>query len=527
MSLKDTTKLLSKLRVLMKDASILNGAQLSAYIVPSSDAHGSEYLSEKDQRRKFISGFSGSAGTAVVTEQAALLWTDGRYYLQASQELDSNWTLMKDGLVETPSIGDWLCTNLPESSNVGIDATLYEENLFSALANKLKTKQIGLKHVKQNLIDTIWQEHGKPVEHFENLIRLDSKHTGKRTSEKLAEIRLEMSKLNVDNLVVTSLDEIAWLLNMRGRDIPFGTVFFAYLIISQNDCKLFTELNRLNDEHRAYLRGESNFEFYGYKEFYSFFEQFVQKEYVHAASKKQKLFLSSNSNHAIHSALPQEFVYKDLSILARLKIVKNDAEIESAKGIHIRDSVTLVEFFHLLDRQFSKNQSVFKEHELNEFELGKFVDEMRARNDGFFSPSFETISSFGPNGSIIHYKPKPAGSKQIDGNDIFLLDSGGHYSDMGTTDVTRTVFLGDKSKITSYQRECFTRVLKGHIQLSMRVFPSGTRTDLLDSFARQALWQVGLDYRHGKLFLNMFIEKSPYYFYIQLKRNWTRCWCHA
>jgi Xaa-Pro aminopeptidase len=498
MALRDTTKILNKLRVLMKDTTIINGTQLSAYIITSSDAHGSEYLSEKDQRRKFISGFSGSAGTAVVTEQAALLWTDGRYYLQASQELDSNWILMKDGLLETPSIGDWLCSNLPESSNVGIDATLYEENLFFALANKLKSKQINLKHVKQNLVDTIWQEHGKPVENFDNLTRLDPKHTGKRTSEKLAEIRLEMNKLDVDNLVVTSLDEIAWFLNMRGHDIPFGTVFFAYLIISHDSCKLFTKLNRLGDEFRAYLSNESFFEFYDYDEFYPFFDQFVQKEYVHAASNKRKIFLSCNSNHAIHSALPQKFVFKDLSILARMKIIKNDAEIESAKNIHIRDSLTLVEFFYLLDKQFIKNQSVFRQNELNEFELGKLIDTMRSRNESFFSPSFETISSFGPNASIIHYKPKQNESRQIDGNDIFLLDSGGHYSDMGTTDVTRTVFLGDKSNISSYQRECFTRVLKGHIQLSMRVFPSGTRTDLLDSFARQALWQAGLDYRHGK-----------------------------
>ena len=378
MPVKETTKLVAQLRSLMKN---FNGRELSAYIVPSSDAHGSEYLTEKDKRRQFISGFSGSSGTAVLTHDNAMLWTDGRYFLQASQELDSNWKLMKDGQPETPSIGDWLCKNLPSSSRVGIDATLYEEDLFSALSTKLKSKKIDLEHIEPNLIDLVRNECEKHILDLKPLIRLDIKYAGKRTGEKLATIREKMKELNTNSLVVTSLDELAWLLNMRCcGDIPFGTVFFAYLLITENDCKLFTNLQRLGDL-REYLLGEDkNFEFYEYDEFYMYFRDFVNKDYVQKYSSsdneasKSKIFLSSASNHAIHAIVPAEFIHKDLSLLLKQKVIKNENEIESAKRIHIRDSAVLVEFFFKVDRHFDGTGSAnFFHADLNEFELAKYL----------------------------------------------------------------------------------------------------------------------------------------------------------
>ena len=436
MSIKDTTKLLAKLRTFMKDASLLNGHEIAAYIIPSSDAHGSEYLCEKDKRRQFISGFTGSSGTAVLTNQTALLWTDGRYYLQATQELDSNWQLMKDGLPETPSIADWLLKNLPASSRIGIDATLYEEDLFTSLANKLKTSKIELEHVKENLVDLVWKEYDKPMLKPTGLIKLNSAYTGKKTSEKLAQLREQMEKLNCDSLVVTSLDELAWLLNLRGADIPFGTVFFAYCIVTLNSCKLFTDLNRLNavcdsssqQTFRQYLLDEEkNFEFYDYDEFYSYFADFVKK--VYTETNKKKIFLSSSSNHAIHSLVPSEFIHKDLSLILKAKVIKNKSEIESARAVHVRDSASLVEFFCLLDKQFEQTSENLFGVELNEFDLAKYVDDLRAKKSGFFTPSFETICSFGSNGSIIHYKPDKNSdkNKKVEQDNLLLLDSGGHY----------------------------------------------------------------------------------------------------
>jgi Xaa-Pro aminopeptidase len=352
---KDTTKLLLKLRSLMKDTQLFNGKKLDAYIIPSSDAHGSEYLSEKDKRREFISGFSGSSGTALVTNvptETALLWTDGRYYLQASNQLDSNWTLMKDGLADTPSISDWLISNLSKDSNrvVGIDARLYEEDLFIGLYTKLNSNKIDLIHVDKNLIDLVWEEYGKPNFVERPIIKLNTKHTGKRSNEKLKDIRDQMIKLNANSYVITSLDEIAWLLNLRGQDIPFGAVFFSYCLVTLDGVKLFTNTKRLDGKCmlennvestiRSYLLGEDDkFEFYEYDEFYNYFYKFVQNEYVKKEGKNnennnKKIYLSSQSNHAIHSWVPLDSIHKDMSIIAKAKIIKNHEEIEAAKSMN-------------------------------------------------------------------------------------------------------------------------------------------------------------------------------------------------
>ena len=298
---------------------------------------------------------------------------------------------MKDGLPETPSIGDWLCKNLSSSSFVGIDATLYEEDLFSSLASKLKTEKINVEHIGQNLVDIVRNEYEKPILEYNPLIKLDENHVGKSITIKLNELREKMKELNTDSLVVTSLDEIAWLMNMRCRgDIPFGTVFFAYVIITQKSVKLFINLKRLEDKcdekmtFKEYLLGQDkSFEFYDYEHFYQYFATFVNENYIRGLNDsnqklKQKIFLSSSSNHAIHSIVPAEFIHKDLSLLLKLKVIKNESEIESAKRIHTRDSATLVEFFCQIDQHFSskgngsKDSAVFGS-DLNEFELAKYV----------------------------------------------------------------------------------------------------------------------------------------------------------
>lgn len=417
-------------------------------------------------------------GTAVVTTKQALLWTDGRYFLQAEHELDSNWQLMKDGLADTPSIGDWLAKNLPKSSLIGIDATLYEEDLFLSLANKLKTNHCQLYHTSTNLIDQVWSEcnnNSKPSLVMTSLIKLDVSDCGRSSRAKLEQIRAYMTSLNVEYLVVTSLDEIAWLLNIRGKDIPYGTVFFSYCIITLNTIKLFTKLYRLNEKFndttsfKSYLLDENpGFEFFEYEEFFPHFERLAKNEII---KNNKKIFLSSNSSHAIHSLImPTELIHKDLSYLSKLKQIKNLSEIEAGKRIHIRDSTLLVEFFYLIQNHFNSTTlgEIFNQnHVLNEYNLAQYLDNMRLNQTGCLSPSFETICSIGSNGAVIHYKPNEENSKLIETNNILLIDSGGHYLDMGTTDVTRTVFLGDTSKISAYQKECFTRVLKGHIQLGI------------------------------------------------------------
>lgn len=318
-----------------------NGTKrLAAYIIPSSDAHNSEYLNEQNKRLKFISKFTGSSGTAIVTANHALLWTDSRFYLQAKKELDTSWNLMQDGMSNTPSISDWLCKNLIPGDFVGIDAVLYEEELFSSLHSRLNECKIELKQLDQNLVDLLM----KPLKlNYNPLIKLDDKYVGKRTSIKLKEIRDIMNYLRTSSLVVTSLDEIAWLLNLRCiGDLPFTPVFFAYIIITQSSIKLFTNLKRLDDKcdnggmmtFKDYLLGEDKyFEFYEYEEFYGYFEIFAKN----ILKDNKKIFLSSTSNHFLHSIVPSEFKHTDMSLLLKLKVIKSENEIQSAKRIHTLD----------------------------------------------------------------------------------------------------------------------------------------------------------------------------------------------
>ncbi len=237
-------------------------------------------------KRHFLMICLGSTGTAVVTDKHALLWTDGRYYLQATQQLDSNWTLMKDGLSETPSIGDWILKNLPPNSLVGIDTTLYGENLFQTLSNKLKENSCELVDTRQNLVDIVRAECEQVDFKMEGLIKLAVGNAGLSTREKLAQVRGYMETSNLASMVVSSMDEIAWLLNMRGKDIPNGTVFFSYCIVTMDSCKLFTNLRRLEetfngaDSFRSYLLDEDSFEFYEYDEFLTRLRSHIQEEFV-------------------------------------------------------------------------------------------------------------------------------------------------------------------------------------------------------------------------------------------------------
>ena len=399
-----------------------------------------------------------SAGTALITQQSALLWTDGRYYLQASQELDANWQLMKDGQPSTPTIAEWLNKNLEPQSSIGIDASLYQDDLFNSLASRLKESQLSLVHVEPNLIQRVWGDEQPSID-FKPLIRLDPTDCGKTCRQKLNEIRSELERIKCGACVVTSLDDIAWTLNMRGSDIPYGAVFFSYLIVSKDSAKLFTNLTRLdakcddNMSFREYLLSEeSKFEFYEYDEFYDYLRRFGE-------SGERRIFLSSTSNHLIHSLFPSNAIHKDASYVTKLRVIKNSAEISAAKRIHARDSRLLVEFFYAMATNFGMADSYRLDAQPTEFHLGQMLDQMRMREPGCHSPSFETICGFGANGAIIHYKAKEDTCKRIESGNMLLVDSGGHYTDMGTTDVTRTVFLGAPTQITPYHRECFTRVL--------------------------------------------------------------------
>lgn len=481
-----------------------SAGNIQAYIVPSGDAHQSEYIADCDTRRQFISRFSGSAGTAIITLDKAALWTDGRYHLQASKQLDlDNWILMKDGLPDTPSHSDWLKDVLASGSNVGVDPFLISLDSWKRLSKELKSSNINLVAVQENLIDQVWQDESilmKPHDPVRlprpcnKLIKLPTEISGKEWTVKVEELRTELRKKKAGAFILTALDEVAWLLNLRGSDIAFNPVFFAYCIVTMTEVVLFIEKAKLSPEIEEFIK--ASVQVRPYEEVSSY----IRDELV--PNMSQLVWVSNRSSHGIVSLVPKSRRLVSPSPVEKQKALKNSVEVQNMKNCHIRDGAALCEYLAWLERQIEAHPDGHES--LWEISGADYLEECRKRMDRFMGLSFPSISASGPNGAVIHYHPSEATRRPISKKELYLIDSGAQYLD-GTTDVTRTVHFGQP---TDMERECFTRVLKGHIQLAMAVFPRLVRGSSLDSFARQSLWSQGLDYLHGTghgvgMFLNV------------------------
>ncbi|XP_069756195.1 xaa-Pro aminopeptidase 1 [Narcine bancroftii] len=483
MSPKVTTELLKQLRQVMKHMT----EPIQALIVPSGDNHQSEYIAPCDCRREFLSGFDGSAGTAIVTEEHAAMWTDGRYFLQAAQQMDKNWTLMKLGLKSTPSQEDWLIKVLPEESKVGVDPFIIAHDQWKTLSKALKNAGHTLVPVKENLVDMIWKE--QPSRPCQPLLVMDLSYTGMSWQDKIVQQRAKMAEKNASWLVITALDEVAWLFNLRGSDIVYNPVFFAFAIIGLNSIRLFINEKHTKDPAvRGHLQLDSNTAT-DFKVQVLPYESLLTelKTICFNMNSKEKIWISNKASYALSEAIPKmmrlQTVYTPVCIA---KALKNPTEVEGMRRAHIKDAVALCELFAWLEEAVPKS-------DITELNASNKAAELRSQQEHFVGLSFCTISSSGPNSAIIHYRPTPSTNRTLSLNEIFLLDSGAQYRD-GTTDVTRTMHFGTP---TEYEKECFTCVLKGHICLGSAVFPSGTKGHLLDSFARASLWDHGLDYLHG------------------------------
>ncbi|KAF1408123.1 Xaa-Pro aminopeptidase 1, partial [Spheniscus humboldti] len=487
MSPKITTELLKQLRQVMKSPKYVQ-EPVQAYIVPSGDAHQSEYIAPCDCRRAFISGFDGSAGTAIVTEQQAAMWTDGRYFLQAAHQMDNNWTLMKMGLKDTPTQEDWLVSVLPEGSKVGVDPFIIPADQWKRMSKALRSAGHDLVPVKENLIDTIWTDC--PQRPCKPLITLDPSYTGVSWRDKIVALRSKMAERKVLWFVVTALDEVAWLFNLRGSDVEYNPVFFAYAVIGMNTIRLFIDGDRMMDPAvREHLQLDSTLEPEFKIQVMPYGSILSELQAVGAGlSPKEKVWLSDKASYALTEAIPKAYRYlTPYTPICIAKAVKNASETEGMRRAHIKDAVALCELFNWLEKEVVPKGTV------TEIIAADKAEEFRSQQKDFVELSFATISSTGPNGAIIHYKPVPETNRTLSVNEIYLLDSGAQYKD-GTTDVTRTMHFGIPS---AYEKECFTYVLKGHIAVSAAIFPNGTKGHLLDSFARSALWDCGLDYLHG------------------------------
>ena len=498
------------------------GRGVDAFVVPSEDAHQSEYVADCFRRRQFLSGFTGTAGTAVVTQDAAALWTDGRYFLQAEKELGEGWELMRAGLPATPEMGPWLAKQLRPGARVGIDASLHTVSGARTLLRALEAGRIELVPVGEpNLVDVVW---GSRPEEPAGAVRVHQHEwAGEDIPSKLARMRKRAAEAGADVLVASTLDEVAWLFNIRGQDLEFCTVTLAYGLITPDAATLYIEEAKLLPEAAEQLRGAGvTVRPYGA----------LSGDLERLAGAGKKILMDpARVNYALHLAASRAAgqqqgaekggrgrgrqgkrrktqgaaagtdggasdgagggaagasIVECLSPITAAKAVKNSDELKGMREAHLRDGVALAHFLCWVEGAVSVE-------EVTEMSVSDKLIELRGQQPGFIEPSFPTIAGEGPNGAIVHYRPMPETCRSVGPDSMLLVDSGGQF-DCGTTDVTRTVHLGTPSP---HQRDCFTRVLKGHIAISRCVFPSGTAGFLIDALARRDLWEAGLDYRHG------------------------------
>lgn len=473
---------LAFLRSLMTDPAETATEAIQAYIISNHDGHMSEYLAERDKRLKFITGFAGSAGTAVVTDKAALMWTDPRYFIQAKKELRPEWTLMKMGVLGVPNEAQWLCANLPEDSFVGADPKTIPYTLWVSMKLELEKFKINLIPVTRNLVDLVWSRD-RPKAPLGMITTLPKEYSGMLSSEKVQAVRSKMKENGVDLLVVTALDDIAWLLNLRGSDICYNPVFFAFVVLSNRKVHLFIDEKKIDLAVRNHFNKEDlPISLHPYDNIYLFIKRAVESE----TGGISKVWLPSSTNFWIYNSIPSEKRFCECSPIALMKAIKNEVEAQGMKNAHIKDGIALCQYFHWLENEI-------KSGTVKEIEAAHKLETFRRLDDSYVGPSFETISASGPNAAIAHYTPNPSSNRTLSVDEIYLCDTGAQFKD-GTTDVTRTMHFGNPDY---FQRECFTRVFKGLAHLTTCKFPTKIKGNTLDVLARKYLWDVGLDYGHG------------------------------
>lgn len=461
---------LEKLRELMAEKGI------DAYIIPTSDPHLSEYLSDHWKARVWISGFTGSAGTVVVTADESGLWTDGRYFIQAEDQLKgSEIKLFKMRMPKVPTVIEWLRDNLEKGSTVGFNGEVVPHTLIKNMEKEFSKKEIKLEE-NYDLIGKIWSD--RPEKPKSKIFIHDTKYAGKTPKEKLEDVREEMRKYDIDYFLLGSLDDIAWLYNIRGRDVKNNPVVTSYALVSMDKSWLFVDKYKVDGEVEKFLK-ENGIEIKEYKEVRNFIENI---------SKDSTIYIDPDKiNRWLYNGIPKECkIVEGMNFTTKLKAIKNDVEIENLKKCYIKDGVALVKFLYWLDKNVDKNEitEMFAEEKLESF---------RKEQELFVEPSFDTIAAYKEHGAMMHYKATEESNYTLKPEGMFLVDSGGQYYD-GTTDTTRTIILGP---ITDEEKRDFTLTLKGLINLSKARFLHGATFSNLDVLARLPLWEIGIDYKCG------------------------------
>ena len=458
---------------LLRDAMKQKG--ISACIIPGTDPHASEYIAEYWKERQWISGFDGSAGTAVVTLESAGLWTDSRYFLHAAEQLEGTGIeLMKQGLPETLEILPWLATQLKPGEKVGVNSQMFSLNGYASMNTELKMNELDL--VSIDLPALVWID--RPAIPLQPFFAYDIRFSGKSTVDKLEVVRAEMKKAYADVFVISALDDIAWLFNIRGGDVDYNPVVIAYALVEKDKATLCIAPEKVTNETNAYLQGQG-VTVAPYLEIYDLLKKIT--------ASKAVLVDGGKLNQALFESIPKGCAIRNtMSPVFRLKGVKNEVEMAGVRNAMARDGVALTRFFIWLEEGL-------KSGNLSELSVSDKLRKFRSEQENFVGESFGTIAGYAAHGAIVHYSATPESDVKLKAENIFLLDSGGQYLD-GTTDITRTVALGTP---TAQQKTDNTLVLKGHISLAKAIFPVGTRGSQLDILARKAMWDLGLNYGHG------------------------------
>jgi len=460
-----------RLRSWMKE----NG--ISAFVFPSSDPHNSEYVADHWKSREWISGFSGSAGTAVVTLEHAALWTDSRYFIAAEKELKgTDFQLMKLRVEGTPSVSEWLVRELSnyQKAVVGVDGNVNSFIEVSSMERELASKGNITVRTDADPMAELWTD--RPVIPDNKVSLHPLEYSGESTSSKISRIRKQLADSGADGLLVTALDEIAWVLNLRGSDVHCNPVFVSYLLISPEKVVLYINNVKLSAEIKAYLDLEQ-IEVEAYE---------AVVDGLRSYESKSLLVDMSSTNYSLATAVPTEKLCEGVSPIASMKAIKNEAEQEGFRAAMLRDGVAVVKFLAWLKPAVEAGGQT-------EISLDERLTALRAEQPKFKGISFDTIVGYEEHGAIVHYEATPETDIPVEPHGLVLIDSGAQYLD-GTTDITRTIALGE---ITEEQRRVYTLVLKGHIQLDMCRFPAGACGSQLDAIARVPMWREGYNYMHG------------------------------
>ena len=477
---------------------VMRREHLAAFVFPSTDPHNGEYVPDHWKGREFISGFNGSAGTAVVTLHSAALWTDSRYFLAAEEQLKgTEYQLMKLKVEGTPTIAQWLAEELKDeqSHEVGIDGMVNSANAVKELAADLR--RAGGITVRTNFdpLALIW--HNRPAIPLNPVEIHPLEYAGEPAHEKLARIRQALREKHADGLLVTALDDIAWALNLRGSDVHCNPVFVSYLLISTQKAVLYINKVKLTAEVEAYLKAEG-----------------VEVDDYDRVAQGLKDYFEYNIlldpdevNHTLYKAVTREIIDAE-SPIKRMKTVKNAAEIAGFRQAMLKDGIALVKFLKWLKPAVEAGGQT-------EITIDEKLTSLRAEQPNFRGISFDTIAGYQAHGAIVHYEATPETDIPLKPEGLLLLDSGAQYLD-GTTDITRTIALGP---VTDEQKKIYTLVLKGHIQVELCKFPSGSSGTQIDILARKDMWREGLNYLHGTghgvgSYLN--VHEGPH----QLRMEW-------